>query len=49
MQWVPGHAGIRGNEKADHLAKTGAQKPQPERAVAFRTAKQIITSNTRIE
>ena len=27
FQWVPGHAGLPGNEKADLLAKTGASRP----------------------
>ena len=49
MQWVPGHAGIQGNEKAYKLAKTGAKKCQPQKNVTFRTAKQIIRSNLKIE
>ena len=43
--WPSGHAGIRGNEKADKLAKKGASLPQPENPVPYETAVKIIKSN----
>ena len=42
LQWIPGHAGIYGNERADRLAKLGSQKPQPTTPTPLRTAKQKI-------
>ena len=29
IKWVPGHANIEGNERADYLAKKAAEKPKP--------------------
>ena len=34
LQWIPSHCGIEGNEKADDLAKLGAEKEQEDNAVA---------------
>ena len=45
LQWIPGHAGIGGNEKADTLAKKGASMPQPENSVPYETAVKMIKSN----
>jgi len=36
---------IRGNERADTLAKAGAGKEQPEASVSQATVKKIIKSN----
>ena len=33
LQWIPAHCGIPGNEKADTLAKRGAQEDQPDNSV----------------
>ena len=42
LQWIPGHAGINGNERADRLAKLGSKQPQPITPTTFRTVKQKI-------
>lgn len=47
LQWVPAHCGIRGNVKADTLAKEGAQKEQIDRLVSFHEIKTIIKTNQR--
>lgn len=49
LQWVPGHSGIHGNDKADALAKHGTTKTQPEKPVSIQTVKQILKSNTKEE
>jgi len=30
LKWVPGHAGVKGNELADRVAKEGSLRSQPE-------------------
>lgn len=35
LQWIPSHCGIEGNEKADELAKHGAEKEQEDNAVSL--------------
>ena len=42
LQWIPGHTNITGNDKADSLAKQGAQLPQNDASASIQTAKQII-------
>ena len=49
LQWIPGHADIAGNEKADHLAKKGARMEQPNLPVSQETVKQILRNNIKEE
>jgi len=35
LQWIPSHCGIEGNEKADDLAKLGADQEQEDNAVSL--------------
>merc|ERR1719239_740300 len=49
LQWIPGHSGIKGNERADTLAKQGANLPQPDVPVPYERAVQIIKSNMNVE
>ena len=45
LQWIPGHADIPGNERADKLAKKGASCPQTDVPTSLETAKQLIRCN----
>ena len=49
LQWIPGHVGIYGNEKADALAKKGSQNTQPTIPITLNTAKQKIKQYYRKE
>lgn len=49
LQWIPSHCEIPGNERADTLAKKGAESEQADIPVSLDTTKQIIRSNNKIE
>ena len=46
LQWIPAHCGVPGNEQADHLAKEGAEKEQPDNSTSFGETRSIIRALT---
>ena len=38
LQWIPAHCWVKGNDKADELAKEGRQLDQPPTKLTYREA-----------
>lgn len=49
LQWIPGHSDLQGNDRADKLAKEGAQKEQSDKPSSYTTVKQILRNNSKEE
>ena len=42
VQWIPAHVGIKGNDKADYLAKQGSKMQQPEVPTSYKEIRSIL-------
>ena len=49
LQWIPAHCGISGNEKADELAKRGANMQQENLPIIIKQKKTIIKNMFRVK
>ncbi|XP_055879983.1 uncharacterized protein LOC129925184 [Biomphalaria glabrata] len=49
LQWIPGHIGIMGNEKAVKLSKAGSSMEQPDRPVSYLTLRSMLINNHKEE
>ena len=46
LQWIPGHCDLPGNERADTLAKEGANQEQPENPASYNNIKRMLKRKT---
>ena len=49
LQWIPAHCGIRGNERADRLAKSGSKQPQPMSTSTYQEAKALLRNRQKCQ
>ena len=49
LQWNPVHCGIPGNERADHLAKSGSKQLQPMSTSTYQEAKTLLQNRQKCQ